>query len=90
MCRGATTVSKLGGPTRGVADAGVYFRGGHSRRVRKRESIRGSGSFAHSGVQGKSPWSGGQGSPPQTPEADDISASLYYIDLRELNLTLLT
>ena len=46
-----------------VADAGVYFREGHSSRARKRKSIRGSEGFAPSGVKGRSP-----------PEADDISS----------------
>jgi hypothetical protein len=36
----------------------------------EREPIWGSGGFAPSGVQGQSPWSGGQGAKP--PEADDI------------------
>jgi len=43
----------------------------------ERVPIRGSGGFAPSGVQGRSPWwrSGGQSSP----EADDIFALLDYI-----------
>jgi len=36
----------------------------------KREPIRGIWGCAPSGVQGQSPWSGGQGAKP--PEADDI------------------
>ena len=44
------------------ADLEVRFGGGRfSWRAREREPIWGSGGYAPSGVQGQSPWSGGQG-----------------------------
>ena len=69
---GVARVKKVEGSKKGRGLVGV------PGQAREREPLWGFGGIAPSGVQGQSPWSGGQVAKP--PEADDIS----MFDLRHL------
>ena len=77
---------KVGG-VQHVADAEVYFREGPPMTSAETRVYKGVWGLWPLWDPGTKPLVGGQGAKP--PEADDISACLYYI-LRELNLKLLT
>ena len=69
-------ISAGGAVTQPRADPGVEIGGGHMASA-EREPIMGVWGCAPSGVQGQSPWSGGQGATAKPPEAERFLVLSY-------------